>query len=217
MKMLCLQGPSDLAAPVRLVTGQAIRVESGASRLPLPGSKPARASISPPRAATRRAPGCCGKMSVTFEDVALYFFPEEWAKLSGCQRQLYREVMLENYEMVTSLGLTLPGSLLWRVFLRENEMGWNSPFEMEVTYNAHLVPLRDHFRADHKLQRVVTGVVQMSLKQGEAWCIDCLSRQPVPGFDHPLSTEMLPHIQSKPPRRSSELFPGVLSAAEWPR
>uniref|UniRef100_R7VN13 KRAB domain-containing protein n=1 Tax=Columba livia TaxID=8932 RepID=R7VN13_COLLI len=40
-------------------------------------------------------------MSVTFEDVALSFSPEEWAKLSGCQRQL---LMLENYQMVASLG-----------------------------------------------------------------------------------------------------------------
>lgn len=46
----------------------------------------------------------CFQAAVMFEDVAIYFSPEEWVELEAWQRELYQEVMMDNYDLVASLG-----------------------------------------------------------------------------------------------------------------
>nr|XP_053772184.1 zinc finger protein 773-like isoform X2 [Desmodus rotundus] len=80
---------------------------AGAASSPAATARPgARSAL----AASRRRPA---EVGVAFADIALYFSREEWRLLDEAQRRLYLDVMLQNFELVSSLGNAFTLPVVW--------------------------------------------------------------------------------------------------------
>nr|XP_024425153.2 zinc finger protein 689-like isoform X3 [Desmodus rotundus] len=109
------RGPQS--SPERKKLGDAARVASaraetevaiaGAASSPAGSAGPGAQSAL---AASRRRPA---EVGVAFADIALYFSREEWRLLDEAQRCLYLDVMLQNFELVSSLGNAFTLPVVW--------------------------------------------------------------------------------------------------------
>ncbi|XP_020940002.1 zinc finger protein 354A isoform X2 [Sus scrofa] len=80
------------------------------------------------------------QVSVTFEDVAVLFSRDEWRRLGPSQKNLYQDVMLENYSNLVSLGLPFSKPKVISL-LQQGEDPWKVEKESPGSFSTEMVTL----------------------------------------------------------------------------
>ncbi|ELK05208.1 Zinc finger protein 786 [Pteropus alecto] len=106
-------------------------------------------------------------LPLTFEDIAIYFSEQEWQNLEAWQKDLYRNVMRANYEILVSLDDGLPKPELISHIEQGKELFWNLG---ETQKSGNIICSSADLYFDSVIEGQQFGGSQQAVHSGEPEC-----------------------------------------------